>query len=163
TLETVTAIVPSHRLIVTPSCSLLHVPYDAGQEMGLDAELRGWLAFAEQKLAEVTTLTRGLDGGRSAIAAELQASAAIQEDRTRSPRVHDAAVQRRMAESTNVERPPFAQRQAAQHARLNLPPLPTTTIGSFPQTTEVRRMRRRFESGEIDAATYDRFIEDSIA
>jgi 5-methyltetrahydropteroyltriglutamate--homocysteine methyltransferase len=162
-LEDVADMVRPERILVTPSCSLLHVPYDATRETSLDPELRGWLAFAEQKLAEVVTLTRGLNEGRAAVAGELQASAAVQEQRRTSPRVHDPAVRRRMADVANGARPPFAERQAAQRERLDLPALPTTTIGSFPQTAEVRRMRRRFEAGEITAEEYERFMEQAIA
>ncbi len=171
TLEDLTAIVPRERLIVSTSCSLLHVPYDAAREEGVEPEIRGWLAFAEQKLAEVATLGRGLDESRASASADasadttdaLRASAAVAEQRAASPRVHDAAVQGRMATEGAVQRLPYAERRPLQRARLGLPPLPTTTIGSFPQTAEARRTRRRFEGGEITAQEYDSFIEQEIA
>src|SRR5919202_243731 len=121
-LEDVADMVRPEHILVTPSCSLLHVPYDATRETSLNPELRGWLAFAEQKLAEVVTLTRGLDEGRAAIAEDLQASAAVQEQRRTSPRVHDPAVRRRMAEAADGARPPFVERRAAQPERLGPPP-----------------------------------------
>jgi len=162
-LELLRQTVPTERLIVSSSCSLQFVPYDAGREAGLDEELRGWLAFAEQKMGELSTLTRGLNEGREAIAPELADSAAARQDRKRSPRVHDAAVRDRLAVGDQTARAPFAERQPMQRARLGLPALPTTTIGSFPQTAEVRKMRARFESGDLDEPAYDKFLEDSIA
>jgi len=162
-LDEVSALVPPDRLIVTPSCSLLHVPYDAAREEEIDPEVRGWLAFAEQKLAEVATLTRALNEGRAAVAADLRASAALAEGRATSRRAHDTAVQGRLAGAGATARPPYAERRPLQQERLRLPPLPATTIGSFPQTAEVRRMRRRVEAGEIDEAAYDCFVEGAIA
>jgi len=162
-LEDLAAIVPRERLIVSTSCSLLHVPYDAAREEDIAPEIRGWLAFAEQKLGEVTTLARGLHEGRAAVADELRASAAVAEQRATSRRVRDVAARGRLAADGATGRPPYAERRPLQHARLALPPLPTTTIGSFPQTAEARRARRQFESGEITAREYDRFIAEEIA
>ena len=162
-LERLAQVVPAQRLIVSTSCSLLHVPYDARRETSLNDELRGWLAFAEQKLGEVATLARGLNLGRPAVAEALAASSAALAARAASPSVHDPAVKARLAAAPPSNRAPYAERRAAQRERLNLPFLPTTTIGSFPQTGEVRRMRKRFESGEIDAPAYERYVEESIA
>src|SRR5919204_1699593 len=106
-LEDVADMVRPERILVTPSCSLLHVPYDTTRETSLDPELRGWLAFAEQKLAEVVTLTRGLNQGRAAVAGDLQASAAGQEQRRPSPRVPDPAGPRRTAPPPHRAPPPF--------------------------------------------------------
>ncbi len=172
TLERAAAFVPRDNIVIAPSCSLLHVPYDARREDGIDPEARAWLAFAEQKLDEVALLARGLGEGRAAIADELRASAAVAESRARSPRVHDAAVRDRLAATGATEatgttgttgRLPVAERRPLQRARLGLPPFPTTTIGSFPQTSEVRRARRRVESGDITEQEYDRFLEETIA
>ncbi len=163
TLERVTAAVPSEQLILTPSCSLLHVPYDARQETAFEEDLREWLAFAEQKLAEVVVLTRALNEGRGSVSRSLAASSTAKHARASSSIVHDPAVQRRLAAEHHPQRAPYAERRAAQQERLRLPFLPTTTIGSFPQTGEVRRMRRRFEIGEITAVQYDRYVEESIA
>ena len=162
-LEDLTAIVPRERLIVSTSCSLLHVPYDAARDESIEPEVRGWLAFAVQKLAEVATLGRGLAEGRASVADALRASVAVAERRAASPRVHDVTVQERMAEEGAAPRLPYAERRPLQRARLGLPPLPTTTIGSFPQTAEARRTRRQFEDGELTAQEYDRFIEREIA
>jgi 5-methyltetrahydropteroyltriglutamate--homocysteine methyltransferase len=162
-LEEVTAFVPPERLLVGPSCSLLHVPYDAAREEGIEPEVRGWLAFAEQKLSEVVTLGRTLNEGRTATQDALGASAAVARSRAASPRAHDPTVRARLAEEQTRERAPYAERRPVQDERLGLPPLPTTTIGSFPQTREVRRVRRRFEAGEITREAYERFLEGQIA
>jgi len=153
------------RLIVAPSCSLLHVPLDASAETHLDPELRSWLAFAREKLAEVVTLARGLAQGPEAIAAELEASRAALAARAASPRTRNPEVRRRLAAPGALEAErsaPFESRRAAQQARLGLPLLPTTTIGSFPQHAEVRRQRRRFQNGELDRAAYEAFLEEEI-
>ncbi len=163
TLESVAETVPAGRLIVSTSCSLLHVPYDAARETDLDGEVQSWLAFAEQKLAEVATLTRALNEGRAAVREQLRVSVAVYESRRASTHTHDEGVRARLRQTAPAARAPFAERTHAQRARLSLPPLPTTTIGSFPQTAEVRRARRRFESGELDADGYDRFVEGEIA
>jgi len=163
TLESVAETVPTERLIVSTSCSLLHVPYDAARETHLDDEARSWLAFAEQKLAEVATLTRALNEGREAVWEQLRASAAVHDSRRASTQTRDEGVRARLRQAAPAARAPFAERARAQHARLGLPLLPTTTIGSFPQTAEVRRARRRFESGELAADDYDRFVEGEIA
>jgi len=163
TLESVIETVPAGRLMVSTSCSLVHVPYDAARETHLDGEARAWLAFAEQKLAEVATLTRALTAGREAVREQLQTSVAVQESRRASTQTHDEGIRARLRQATPAARAPFAERAHAQRTRLGLPLLPTTTIGSFPQTAEVRRARRRFESGELAADDYDRFVEGEIA
>ncbi len=163
TLGSVVETVPAERLIVSTSCSLLHVPYDAARETHLDGEAQSWLAFAEQKLAEVATLTRALNEGREAVRAQVQTSVAMHESRRASTHTRDERVRARLRQAAPAARAPFAERARAQRARLGLPLLPTTTIGSFPQTAEVRRARRRFESGELAADGYDRFVEGEIA
>ncbi|HWE62748.1 MAG TPA: 5-methyltetrahydropteroyltriglutamate--homocysteine S-methyltransferase [Chloroflexota bacterium] len=162
-LDELTTLVPAERLLLAPSCSLLHVPYDVAREHDIEPEVRAWLAFAEQKLAELGTLARAVNQGRAGVADALRAGAIAAEGRASSPRVHDAAVQRRLAGETTTERPPYAERRPLQEARLNLPLLPTTTIGSFPQTAELRRVRRRFDVGEIAAAEYEAYLERAIA
>lgn len=152
-------------LQVAPSCSLLHSPVDLTAETGLDAELRGWMAFARQKLEEVAILARGLTAGRGAIAAELAESDARQEARRRSPRLHDPAVASRLAagRAEDAARAPFAERRLAQQARLRLPGFPTTTIGSFPQTAEIRAARAARKRGEVTEAGYDAFLTERMA
>jgi len=162
-LDEVLTAVPRERLIVAPSSSLIHVPYDARREQGIAPEIRQWLAFAEQKLEEVVVLGRAVHEGRDAVAMELEESVAVTQSRTTSLLVHDAAVQARLVTQQSSHRPPTALRQQMQSERLGLPSLPTTTIGSFPQTAEVRQMRRRYETGQIAQEEYEHFIERSIA
>ncbi len=162
-LDNITAVVPPERLMLAPTCSLLHVPYDARRETGIDPEIRNWLAFADQKLDELVTLSRAMNDGRASVETSLQASRAALASRATSPRVHNAAVQRRLAQEGTTQRLPFAERRPLQAELLKLPPLPTTTIGSFPQTGEVRHMRSQFESGRISEQEYDTFIATTIA
>lgn len=163
-LDDVATIVPRERLIVAPSSSLLHVPYDASRETEIAVEVRQWLAFAEQKLEEVSILGRAVHEGREAVALALKESVAITQSRAISLLVHNASVQEKLVIHQHItNRTPYAERQQIQSERLGLPCLPTTTIGSFPQTAEVRQMRRRFEAGNISPQAYDDFIERAIA
>jgi len=148
-------------LWVAPSCSLAHVPVDLDLEQKLNPELKSWLAYAKQKLVEVATLTRGL-GGRAKVAAELEANAKALAGRRASKRIHNAAVKQRAAAVTESDlrrKSPFATRRRAQ---VTLPLYPTTTIGSFPQTAEVRNARRQLTDGKMTPAAYDKFIEEQI-
>jgi 5-methyltetrahydropteroyltriglutamate--homocysteine methyltransferase len=155
------------RLMIAPSCSLLHVPIDLELEQGakssgIGSELATWLAFATQKLGEIATLARGLREGEGAIASELARNAAARRVRASHAEVHDKTVAARLAELTPaMERrhSPYAQRRIHQQARLNLPLAPTTTIGSFPQTAEVRAARAALTRGDLTAAGYDGLIE----
>ncbi len=145
-------------LHVSSSCSLLHVPISLQRERRLDAEVRSWLAFATEKVHEISVLTRALRDGREAVAEELATSRARQAHRAASARVLDAAVRGRLdgLSPADRQRPaPYDERAALQSARLQLPLLPTTTIGSFPQTPEVRNARRDLLRGRLDAAAYD--------
>jgi 5-methyltetrahydropteroyltriglutamate--homocysteine methyltransferase len=142
---------------VAPSCSLLHVPLDVTLEKGLDPQISRWLAFARQKVDETVILARGLAGGADTIRGELERNAADLNSRATSPIVRDEAVRRRVGDVTDGDArraTPYARRLAAQQARLRLPALPTTTIGSFPQTPALRSSRARLRRGEIDAAAY---------
>jgi 5-methyltetrahydropteroyltriglutamate--homocysteine methyltransferase len=164
-LRKVASVRGNRRLMVAPSCSLLHVPVDLRQETKLDQEVKDWLAFAEQKLDEVVVLARGLDEGDAAIAAQLAASDAAAESRRASLAVHRNEVQSRLAAVTpRMEQrdSPYATRRAAQQTRLKLPKFPTTTIGSFPQTAEVRRARASLGRGELSGDAYDSMIEGWI-
>jgi 5-methyltetrahydropteroyltriglutamate--homocysteine methyltransferase len=157
--------VPAERLMISSSCSLLHVPYDVRAEEGLDPTVRSWLAFAVQKLDEIVLLTRAVNDGRAAITGELEANRRLLAQSRTSPLRHNPAVQARLATLSAADQgraSAYPARAAAQQRRLNLPLLPTTTIGSFPQTAELRATRRRYETGEIDQATYERFLEDQI-
>ncbi len=165
-LERLADTLGAERLIVAPSSSLLHVPVDASRETALDPELRGWLAFARQKLDETVLLARALNAGRQAIAPELEANRAVRAARAASGRTTDLDVRRRaamLAAGDKGRRMAYAQRRQAQRARLGLPPLPVTTIGSFPQDAAVRRARRNFRAGELDAAGYQAFLRAQVA
>lgn len=145
------------RLWVAPSCSLLHVPVDLAQEIELDKTLTSWMAFATQKLAEVATLARGVTQGKETIALQLSQTNAALESRVYSPKVYDRAVRKRMAALTPQDtqrQAPFAERIAKQQARFNLPAFPTTTIGSFPQTVDIRAARADYKQSRISAAEY---------
>jgi 5-methyltetrahydropteroyltriglutamate--homocysteine methyltransferase len=153
-------------VVVASSCSLQHVPIDVAAEAGLDPEVRPWLAFARQKVAEVVTLARGLTEGTGAIAEELAANRRVLEARRRSGRTGDAAVRRRLAavgEPDLHRAGPYEVREKAQRLRLGLPPLPTTTIGSFPQTGEVRKARAAHRRGELEEAAYRERMRAEIA
>ncbi|RSS84291.1 5-methyltetrahydropteroyltriglutamate--homocysteine S-methyltransferase [Streptomyces sp. WAC06614] len=150
---------------VAASCSLLHVPLDANAERDIDPQIRRWLAFARQKTTEIATLARGLAQGTDVIAAELAANRADLASRAHSAITHDPAVRARTAAITDADgrrSQPYAQRTAAQRAHLGLPVLPTTTIGSFPQTDELRVARADLRAGRIDAAGYEERIENEI-
>ncbi len=157
TLEWAVDRLGADRVAVAPSCSLLHVPVDVNVETRMDAEIRNWMAFAQQKLEEIATLKRGVNEGRKSVASALEASDEIIAIRRRSPRTHDAKVRSRAAAvtSTALERhAPFSQRQASQATVFKLPPFPTTTIGSFPQTAEIRAARAAHKAGTLDTAAY---------
>jgi len=163
-LERAVAKIGADALWVAPSCSLLHVPLDLELETKLDAEILPWLAFAKQKLGEVATLTRAIREGRTspAVSGVLAQSAQAVAARRSSPLTLNAVVRKRVATITERDlrrATPFAERRKRQ---LELPAFPTTTIGSFPQTAEVRNARRRFLNGELSPAEYDRFIEEQI-
>ena len=154
---------------MAPSCSLLHVPVDVSQESKLDPELKGWLAFAAQKLQEVAALARGVDEGDPAIDPHLRASDAAKASRQASLRVHRVEVAARVEGLTpDMERraSAYPQRRAAQQAKLGLPLFPTTTIGSFPQTEDVRRARAALARRETGVPEYDaavrRWIDDAV-
>lgn len=153
------------RLLVAPSCSLLHMPLDLEVETRLDPELRQWLAFSVQRIKEVVTLTQGLNNGRPAIASELASSSLARSARASSPRIHDRAVQARLAAAgSDLEsRPSLSdERQTKQAKRLELPRLPTTTIGSFPQTADIRSLRARRRNGDLDEQSYELAMRDLI-
>jgi 5-methyltetrahydropteroyltriglutamate--homocysteine methyltransferase len=150
---------------VSTSCSTLHVPYSLEPETDLDDALRSWLAFGTEKVHEVATLARALRDGRDAVAAEIEASNAAIASRKKDPRLHNDQVRARIDSITKsgTERGPAAERREAQNARLHLPPLPTTTIGSFPQTVEIRKARAALVGGEIDEAEYTRRMQAEVA
>ncbi|MFJ4713544.1 5-methyltetrahydropteroyltriglutamate--homocysteine S-methyltransferase [Streptomyces sp. NPDC088785] len=153
------------RVDVAASCSLLHVPLDTALEREIDPQILRWLAFARQKTAEVATLARGIARGTDAIAAELAVNRAALSSRATSPLTRDPAVRARAAAVTGADTRrslPYPERAAAQRARLKLPLLPTTTIGSFPQTAELRTARADVRAGRIDTAGYEERVRDEI-
>ena len=145
------------RLWVAPSCSLLHCPVNLELESRLEGEIKNWLAFAVQKLSEVSTLGRGLNQGKDAIREKLDASNKARQERRESPRIHNPLMQERLQRLTQQDSgrtSPFAVRQTLQRKRFQLPLLPTTTIGSFPQTPEIRQARAAFRKGELGNLQY---------
>ncbi|WP_406071866.1 5-methyltetrahydropteroyltriglutamate--homocysteine S-methyltransferase [Streptomyces sp. NBC_01020] len=153
------------RVDVSASCSLLHVPLDASAERDIDPQILRWLAFARQKTAEIATLARGISQGTGAITAELAVNRAALASRADSAITRDPAVRARAAAVTDADahRPqPYSERAVAQRAHLGLPLLPTTTIGSFPQTTELRTARADLRNRRIDAAGYEERVKAEI-
>jgi len=153
-LEKLLELSPS--VAVTTSTSLIHVPHDVNDEPLLADQLKSWLAFADQKVEQVATLATGLLDGKAAIQSELDAASAALDDRHGAVGVHDAAVRDRAAALTpeDFTRGDYAARLAAQDAALGLPFLPTTTIGSFPQTGDIRKSRAAFAAGRISEEQY---------
>ncbi|BDN84204.1 MULTISPECIES: 5-methyltetrahydropteroyltriglutamate--homocysteine S-methyltransferase [Mycobacterium] len=152
-------------IAVSTSCSTLHVPYSLEPETDLDASLRSWLAFGAEKVAEVAVLARALREGREAVAAEIAASNEAVASRKKDPRLHNGQARARIHAilASGVHRGDAATRRLSQEARLQLPPLPTTTIGSYPQTTAIRTARAALRADEIDEAEYARRMEKEIA
>ena len=157
------------RLWISSSCSLLHTPYDLSVEEKLKANkpaLFSWLAFTLQKTQELRVLKTALNQGREAVAAELADSQAAADSRAASKEIHRDDVAQRLASlpaDADQRKSPFAERIKAQQAWLNLPLLPTTNIGSFPQTTEIRQARAAFKKGELSAADYEAAMKKEIA
>ena len=155
-----------NNLWIAPSCSLLHSPQDLAVEEKLNSEIKSWMAFAAQKLVELGVVKRALEHGKDSVAAELKASDAAAADRATNKLIHNDAVKARLAnlpKGADQRKSPFAERIKAQQAWMNLPILPTTTIGSFPQTTEIRHARAAFKKGELSAADYDAAMKKEIA
>jgi 5-methyltetrahydropteroyltriglutamate--homocysteine methyltransferase len=153
------------RLWIAPSCSLLHVPVDLAHETKLDDEVKSWLAFATQKLDEIVALRSALDLGPDAVQPQFAAARKAIDARRHSPRIHNAWVQKRLAQVTDADAQrgaPFGTRIAAQQDKWKLPPFPTTTIGSFPQTAEIRKVRAAFKRGDIGNLDYLEKMRDEI-
>ncbi|HFC8518408.1 TPA: 5-methyltetrahydropteroyltriglutamate--homocysteine S-methyltransferase [Neisseria weaveri] len=155
-----------NNLWIAPSCSLLHSPQDLAVEEKLDAEIKNWMAFAAQKLVELGVVKQALAHGKDSVKEAIAASDAAAADRATNKKIHNDAVKARVAnlpEGADQRKSPFAERIKAQQAWMNLPVLPTTTIGSFPQTTEIRQARAAFKKGELSAADYDAAMKKEIA
>jgi 5-methyltetrahydropteroyltriglutamate--homocysteine methyltransferase len=152
-------------VVVSSSCSLLHTPIDKHGEPNLDDELRSWMSFAVQKLDELGTLATALGEGESAVAAELEANRKALESRRSSERTRNPEVRERLAAVTEADsrRPStFSERRDAQREWLGLPLFPTTTIGSYPQTAEIRQARIQLRKGEINEEQYRQMMRDEI-
>jgi 5-methyltetrahydropteroyltriglutamate--homocysteine methyltransferase len=157
-------VLSAERILLAPSCSLLHSPVTLRRETLLDAEIKEWLAFAEEKLREVTQLARLAEGGGDALVAYRNRVAV--HSRRASRRIHRSEVAARcqaLRPEDDARRAPFSQRRLKQRAALALPLLPTTTIGSFPQTPEVRAARAKWKHGESSAADYEAFLKEKTA
>jgi 5-methyltetrahydropteroyltriglutamate--homocysteine methyltransferase len=160
-LERATHKLGPDRILIGPSCSLLHCPVDLDEEKQLDAELKSWLAFAKQKLEEVAALAKALSQGKNAVQEFLDANRRAMHAKRESPRIHDPKVKERDAAATQqmaTRKNPFPERKKVQQARFKLPIFPTTTIGSFPQTKEVREARAQHKAGKKDNASYETFL-----
>lgn len=151
------------RVMIGPSCSLLHTPVDLDLEADLDDELKLWLAFAKQKLKEISILTKAVREGVKAVETELKENRSAFQAREVSARIHDDEVKRRVSEVQDGmmhRRSPFPVRKKLQQEHLNLPLLPTTTIGSFPQTKDIRTTRADFKAGRIDRRQYEDHLRE---
>lgn len=155
-----------HRVQIAPSCSLLHVPIDLALETGLDPEVKSWLAFSVQKLEELATLATAIAGGGAAVETSTKASDQAAAARKASPRIHDAKVAARVTGIDDAMRSRasrFSERVTVQRERFNLPAFPTTTIGSFPQTAEVRKARTAHAKGTLTDEVYKVYLQDQTA
>jgi len=166
TVQTAVDALGTDRVLVGPSCSLLHVPVDLDTEPALSDDMKRWFAFAKQKVEEIVALAERVDGNTDATEALVEKSREAREARAQSDWINDDSVQDRVAgiDAAMTERDsPHAQRRPLQREALDLPTLPTTTIGSFPQTDDVRRMRAKYKKEEITQEEYEDFIEEQIA
>lgn len=164
-LKTAAAKLGKDRIFIAPSCSLLHSPVDLELERDLDDELRSWLAFSVQKAREIVTISRAVNEGDNAVADALASSCAAAAARRVSRRIHNPMVKGRVEKITPemFEREaPFTLRRRAQQSALGLPELPTTTIGSFPQTKEIRAARADFLAGRMTASDYEATLKREI-
>lgn len=154
------------RLWIAPSCSLLHVPVDLSSEQNMDAEIRSWLAFAVQKLDELQILQAAINHGRDSVADALTANRAAVQSRQASTRVNNPVVKKAVEAITakwGQRQSPYPERAKLHHAKLQLPNYPTTTIGSFPQTSEIRAARLQFRKSELSETDYIAKMKEEIA
>jgi 5-methyltetrahydropteroyltriglutamate--homocysteine methyltransferase len=164
-VETAIQKLGKERVIVATSSSLLHTPHTLASEKKLDPEVADWFGFACEKAVEVAVIAKAVTDGPASVRSELEANAKSMEARASSKRTNDSAVKERQSKVTEQmhnRSSPFPTRIAEQQKSLNLPMFPTTTIGSFPQTKEIRIQRNRFTKGEITAEEYEKFIEKEI-
>ena len=156
------------RLWIAPSCSLLHVPVDLSFENELDEEVKSWLSFAIQKIEELSLLGSYLDGGLN-VSEEVSSKVLTQRNalnsRSSSSRTHNPVVREKVdsIKSISLNRVDFSQRRSAQQKKYNLPLFPTTTIGSFPQTADIRSLRRRWKNGSLNTKDYEACLRKEVA
>lgn len=164
-IETVVQKLGKERVIVASSSSLLHTPHTLASEKTLDPDVKDWFSFAVEKADELVIIAKAVTDGPDSVRSALEANAKSMEARASSPRTNDPNVkdrQSKVTEDMHKRASPFTTRIAEQQKRLNLPKFPTTTIGSFPQTKEIRIQRNKFTKGEITAEEYEKFIEKEI-
>jgi 5-methyltetrahydropteroyltriglutamate--homocysteine methyltransferase len=159
-----------NRVIIAPSCQLLHSPVDLDIEDKLDAEIKSWLAFAKQKLDEIILIAKSASLDTSALSADdktkIEKNKSVILAKKVSAKIHNDAVKSRVAsicENDKKRKNSYHIRKEIQNSYIPLPLLPTTTIGSFPQTEEVRKTRSDFKSGKISTENYEKFIKEEIA
>ena len=165
-IQRAVSVLGSKRVQIAPSCSLMFSPHDLNLEMKLDDELKSWLAFARQKLDELAQLNEAVSGAVESVARSFGESREALKSRRESPRTYNPHVRQRLEavdESMMNRAHGFQTRKVAQAQKLSLPPLPTTTIGSFPQTAEVRARRSAKNKGTLTQAEYDEFLKTEIA
>lgn len=154
------------RLWVASSCSLLHVPVDLEQETQLDSDLKNWLAFAKQKVHEVAILTKAVNKGEQTVRQQFLENQSALHWRAHSTKIHNLAVNEKLKNLSNEfsqRNSPYKERAKKQRSALKLPPLATTTIGSFPQTKDIRAIRHEYKKGKMDHVTYTTKIKNEIA
>src|SRR3569623_1634993 len=154
------------RVQIAPSCSMLHVPIDLEAETGLDSDVKEWLAFSLQKMGELSVLGRALAGHRDEVADKIAVSKTVAAKRKESSKIHSRAVAERMQgvnDGMRLRHSPFNVRAGVQHKQFGLPLFPTTTIGSFPQSADVRKARAAHTKGTLKDAEYDQFLKEETA
>ena len=164
-IEKATSKVGKERIIVSTSSSLLHVPHTLASEKNIPEDVREWFSFAVEKASEVSTLAKAATSGTDSVAEQFSSNAKAMESRAQSKRTNNPAVSDRQSKVTkdmHTRKSPFSVRHPKQKEHLKLPIFPTTTIGSFPQTKEIRIQRNKFTKGEISAKDYETFIEKEI-
>ncbi|KAG6202211.1 homocysteine methyltransferase Met26 [Claviceps purpurea] len=165
TVQTAVHKLGAERVIVATSSSLIHTPHTIASEKKLDPEVADWFSFASEKVVEIALIAKAVTNGPSSVREQLEANEKSMQARATSSRTNDPEVKERQSKVTQKDherQSEFATRIAAQQKKLNLPLFPTTTIGSFPQTSEIRVQRNKFTKGEITEEQYDKFIEEEI-
>ena len=164
-IEKAASKVGKDRIIVSTSSSLLHVPHTLASEKNIPEDVRDWFSFAVEKASEVSALAKAATSGSDSVAEQFSSNAKAMQSRAQSKRTNNPAVHDRQSKITkemHSRKSPFSTRDQKQKEHLKLPLFPTTTIGSFPQTKEIRIQRNKFTKGELSAKDYETFIEKEI-